>query len=199
MNTFILFTSILTSFKALSIKANPEVISNQVTTQEVSAFRELKEPLYFDPKSLMFTTNSRETSLKVIEVGLGDSGQLETPPNWTDAGWYYKSARPGEKGNVIIDGHYDNNVGFPAAFWALKSIKVNDKVILKDKLNRSFTYKVTDTFYVDIDDPERLQVFKESDNPILTLITCGGVWDYKSGTYNKRLVVRAELFTSDLD
>ena len=100
---------------------------------------------------------------------------------------------------VIIDGHYDTNTGAPAAFWPLKNIGVNDKVILKDKLNRNFTYEVTNAFYVDIDDPNRLQVFEESDNPTLTLITCGGIWDYSSGTYNKRLVVKAKLVSSDLD
>lgn len=198
MNIFILLTSLFTSVRGFvfnPVKDN----QNQPIVREVSAFEDLKNPLFFTPKELNLNISGKNIKLEVEEIGLDENDQLEVPQSWDNVGWYRKSAKPGENGNVIIDGHYDNNNGLPAAFWPLKNIRVNDTVILKDKLNRSFTYEVIDTFYVDIDDPERLQVFKESDNPTLTLITCGGIWDYTSGTYNKRLVVKANLLASDLD
>ena len=198
MNIFVLFTSLLTSAKNFAFipVSQPR---DEAIVREVSAFEDLKNPLYFTPQELDLNIKGKSTKLEVEEIGLDGNDQLGVPQKWQSAGWYRKSAKPGEKGTVIIDGHYDTNTGNPAAFWALKSIGVNDKVILKDKLNRSFTYKVTNTFNVDIDDPNRLQVFEESNNPTLTLITCGGVWDYTSGTYNKRLVVKANLVSSDLD
>ncbi|MCA9302475.1 sortase, partial [candidate division WWE3 bacterium] len=64
---------------------------------------------------------------------------------------------------------------------------------LVDSLNKIHEYKVTKTFYVDINDPERLTIFEDvTDKSELTLITCGGVWDVRIGTYNKRLVVKAD-------
>lgn len=200
MNIFIFLTSLLISIKDSTFNKEPIVKSNQTIVKQVSAFEDLKEPLYFEPKILILNFSSEENKkINVEEVGLDSSHQLETPRSWQNAGWYTKSVKPGEKGNVVIDGHYDTNTGLPAAFWALKYIKVNDKVILKDKLNRSFEYEVIDTHYVDIKDPKRLQVFEKSNNPTLTLITCGGVWDYKDNTYNKRLVIKAKLVSSDLD
>jgi LPXTG-site transpeptidase (sortase) family protein len=109
------------------------------------------------------------------------------------AGWYKDGAKAGEDGNVIIDGHYDTNTGAPGAFWELKDLQVGDKVSLTDSLGRRFDYVVREQLSISITDPERAKVFASSQAKELTLITCGGVWDYASGTYNKRLVIKAEF------
>lgn len=157
-----------------------------------SVFEEELKPIYAEPSRLYM----RETviDLPIIEVGVEEDGTMEAPEDWNVGGWYRKSAKPGQMGNVIINGHYDNNFGAPAAFYELKNAKINDKVFIVDSLGKVYTYRITNLFYIDILDPERLKVFDDvHDRSELTLITCGGVWIPGEG-YSKRLVAKAELF-----
>ena len=165
--------------------------SNEVLDPLQSVFAELKKPLYFKPVEIQIG----KTDLEIEEVGLQKDGTLGIPSDWKIVGWYARSAKPGQEGNVIMDGHYDTDTGAPAAFWDLKTLTPNDKVTLKDESERLFTYKVVEVFYVDMDDPGRARVFDEGleDKSELTLVTCGGVWDPSRGSYDKRLVVKAEL------
>ena len=167
--------------------------ANSITTiPKKSIFAKDLKPLYETPKRLYF--ESKKIDISLVEVGLESDGKLENPKKWDIGGWFHRSARPGEDGNIIINAHYDDNTGAPAAFWELKNVSTDDKVFLVDSLGKVYTYKVKDTFYVSISDPDRLRVFSDvQDKSELTLITCGGVWDPSEGTYNKRLVVKAEL------
>jgi LPXTG-site transpeptidase (sortase) family protein len=133
-------------------------------------------------------------SAQIESIGLDSDGVMETPTSWNRVGWFVGSSKAGQRGNLIINGHYDTNYGGPAVFWVLKNIRVGDTVTVTDKYGRLYDYSVTDSFHIDINDPDRLDVLEDvGEKEILTLITCGGVWVPQDGTYNKRLVVRAEL------
>lgn len=159
--------------------------SDRVET--VSVFSQVAKPIYLPPIKIQF----KEKVLDVEEIGVEEGGFLGVPLSWQTAGWYKEGAKPGEEGNIVLDGHYDTNTGAPGAFWGLKDLQVGDKVLLTDKLGRAFEYSVTTKSFISISDPERSQVFASGKDKILTLITCGGVWDYASHTYNKRLVITA--------
>ncbi len=185
--------------------------------EETSVFEKLLKPVYSKPVRL--TIDALETTLKEKNSGLkpgnpsflvGEShilitakvnpvriesdGSLETPKNWNEAGWYENGAMPGQTGNVLINAHYDDSLGRPAAFWQLKNIKIGDKVTLENEFGKVYTYEVTEFFYIDIRDPERLKIFNDIEGKsTVTLITCGGVWLPGESTYNKRLVVKGEL------
>jgi LPXTG-site transpeptidase (sortase) family protein len=119
---------------------------------------------------------------------------MEAPKNWNEAGWYFKSSYPGSVGNLVINGHYDDNYGRLAAFGELKNINPGDKVKITDKYNKDFLYEINEVFLVSIDDPDRLSILKNTDSKReLTMITCGGVWIPGKSTYNNRLVVKGEL------
>lgn len=164
-----------------------------LSIQEESAFEEFAKPIYGSPERIM--VESLGIDLKVVPVGVDDAGRLETPENWNEAGWYHKGAKPGEVGDLLINAHYDDNYGRPAAFWKLKNVNVGDKVSVLDSYGRVFDYKVAEVYYLDINDPDRGKVFEpfKEGVPVMTAITCGGVWSYTQGTYDKRLVVNAEL------
>lgn len=160
-----------------------------------SVFGAKLDPIYEVPNSLYATKKESDKKLidvKVIKVGVETDGQLEAPEKWNEAGWYTGSAMVGEEGNTIINGHYDNNYGQPAAFYNLKSLEVNDKVYLVDSFGRTFAYQITENFYVGINDEDRIERLMESNGATLTLVTCGGVWDFSENTYNNRLVVKAK-------
>lgn len=159
--------------------------------EEDSTFEENLEPIYGDPKRI--TDENSNIDVSLVEVSVDELGTLQAPKNWNEGGWYRYGSSPGEPGNLIINAHYDNNYGGPAAFWKLKNLKTDDKVNVFDTYDRKYTYKVTNSFLVDINDPNRLEIFKEDQNATMTLITCGGVWVPGKSTYNKRLVVKAEL------
>lgn len=179
------FNSSFSLFNIFSKKTDP------VKVEKYSIFAEELHPIYGTPKKLLIS--SLDIKIPVIPVGVDANGYLETPKDWNTAGWYQKGARPAENGNLLINAHYDNNLGNPAAFYRLKNIKLGDKVSVLDSYGKEYTYTVVNTYYIDINDPERSKVFEESekDKPAMTLITCGGVWI--GDTYNKRFVVNAEL------
>lgn len=170
-----------------------EDLVNTPQGQEVSVFVDSMGPIYGFPER--FVVDSLGMDLEIVSVGVDEEGYLEAPKDWGVAGWYQKSSRPGETGVLLINAHYDDNYGRPAAFWKLKNINVGDKVSVLDSYNRTFNYEVVEIYHIGIDDPERMKVFEpfKDDTPVMTLITCGGVWSYADGTYDKRLVVHAEL------
>ena len=164
----------------------------EVAGEQTSIFENKLEPIYTQPERIIISKLNIDKQL--VDLGVNEVGVMETPKNFMDLGYYVKSAKVGQKGNLIIAGHYDDTSARPAAFWLLKNLIEGDRVVVVDKYKRTYTYVVTDSFLVDIDDPNRLQVIeKDSDSSELTLITCGGVWDYTSGTYSKRQVVKAKL------
>mgnify|MGYP001073155743 CR=1 FL=1 len=177
-----------------SNKYNEQSVQKEVlSVQEESVFEESMKPIYSFPERLKI--DSLEIDIEIVSVGVDKSGYLEAPEDWGKAGWYQKSAKPGQTGVFLINAHYDDNYGRPAAFWKLKNINVGDKVSVLDTYGRFFDYKVIDVYYLDINDPDRVAVFEpfKKDASVMTLITCGGVWSHSHGTYDKRLVVSAEL------
>jgi sortase A len=157
-----------------------------------SVFADKLTPLVYEPIRLYSETIDLDA--KLISVGILESGIMETPKNWNEAGWYERSSKVGGKGNIVINGHYDDDRGQPAAFYRLKNLKIGDKVFVSDELGRKYAYSVEESFFLDINDPSRLSVLSGAeDSHELTLITCGGVWNSKLGTYNERLVVKARL------
>jgi len=162
-------------------------VGNEEDGKKSSVFKEVAKPIYLAPIQIQF----KDKVLDVEEIGVEDGGFLAVPLTWQTAGWYKEGAKPGEEGNVIIDGHYDTNTGAPGAFWELKDLQVGDRVLLTDKLGRVFAYSVNAKSFISITDPERSKVFASGKDRVLTLITCGGVWDYGSNTYSKRLVITA--------
>ncbi|HXK53018.1 MAG TPA: class F sortase [bacterium] len=170
-------------------------VSANSTEQEISTssvFESILGSITSTPSRLEIS--SQGINIPLVQVGVSSSGSMETPVDWNSGGWYSRSAKLGAFGNTIINAHYDNNFGAPAAFWRLQNVAVGDTVGVFDELGRRFDYVVSETFYVDIQDPERLKIFDEpsAGKSELTLVTCGGVWVPSEGTYNKRLVVKAE-------
>lgn len=86
---------------------------------------------------------------------------------------------PGQQGNVALAGHRDT------FFRELRKIRVNDEITLTT-LNGSYRYRVDSTKVVK---PEETEVLEDSDDDILTLVTCYP-FDFL-GSAPKRFIVRA--------
>jgi sortase A len=89
------------------------------------------------------------------------------------------TALPGEPGNVAIAGHRDT------FFRALRNVRQDDEVTLTT-LDGSYRYQVD---WVKVVGDEANEVLSDSDNSILTLVTCYPF--YFVGPAPKRFIVRA--------
>lgn len=98
------------------------------------------------------------------------------------------TAVPGTAGNTVIAGHVTTTRGL-GPFRNLDQILPGESVIVKD-YDVEYTYVVTEVYEVS---PKDIEVTYNTNNAMLTLISCAD-WNPARRTYNKRIVVRAELY-----
>ncbi len=192
---FAIIASILLVQRDISLntilKENSTEKTDLEEQEEPSVFARNLEPIYTRASRLVIS--SVNININLESVGVDSEGTMETPENWLAGGWYVDGGMPGESRNMIINGHYDTNYGSPGAFYHLRNVKEGDTIEIVDRYGRIFIYKVLELFYLDIEDPTRLDILDDEEGKsTLTLITCGGVWLSGSG-YNKRLVVKGEF------
>lgn len=122
-------------------------------------------------------------------------GVMANPTGPWVVAWYQQTATLGEQGNVVLAGHVDFwNVG-PSVFFNLRDLVPGDEIVLTGEDNSTYTYAVewSETFLLeDLTTGGVLQdVTGHTDTRSVTLITCGGEFDYVNGEYLSRMVVRA--------
>ena len=135
---------------------------------------------------------------RILPMGINVSGELDTPRNIFDVGWYESSGKPGQGGTLIIDGHN----GGPHVHGVFKDLPklVNGDVI---KIERGdgevFEYQVVENIAVPLDEANSYMV-TAANTPVegkesVTLISCTGEWSQQQGTYLSRQFTRAVLIS----
>lgn len=129
----------------------------------------------------------------IQKVGIDQHKAVGAPSNIHVAGWYVKSALPGEKGVSLIDGHVQGHHS-DGIFKKLDRLKAGHKVRVQlgNGQWREFEVVRADSYAVDSASQEMLKPIEGIDRQ-LTLITCGGKYDKQTKTYDKRVIVRAQL------
>ena len=120
-------------------------------------------------------------------------GVMQNPTGPWVVSWYEDLAGLGEGGNVVMAGHVDYwNVG-PAVFYALDQLAEGDEIDVTGEDGSVHTYAVEWVRQYDAADAplEELVGVGGDAGDSLTLITCGGTFDYTNGEYLQRTVVRA--------
>ena len=112
-----------------------------------------------------------------------------TVPEQPVAGWMFGSGLPGLPGNLVILGHVD---GDSAIFGRLSELAPGDEIRIHAG-TRLYIYVVNGE---DIVHRSAVDVLDPSATPTMTLLTCSGTWDESAGTYDDRLVVRAEYIAT---
>lgn len=128
----------------------------------------------------------------VQKVGITAKGNMATPRNFADVGWYKFGAMPGEMGSAVLAGHVNNGLSLPAVFANLDLLQSGDDVYVTDSSGQRLHFKVRSKAVYDFD-ANVPEVFTQNDGRYLKLITCTGVWQEDFRTHNKRLVVTAVL------
>ncbi len=128
----------------------------------------------------------------IWQVGEDDSGGMESPWSDTAVGWFAPGFLPGQPGNAVIAGHVDW-VDHAAVFYFLKNLSPGDLVNVAMDDGSVLTFAVDEVDQYDDGDTPMDQIFGDSDQPHLNLITCGGVFDHSTHNYDHRLVVYTTL------
>jgi LPXTG-site transpeptidase (sortase) family protein len=116
-------------------------------------------------------------------------------PNEFRAGWHDNSARLGQPGNTVLNGHH--NI-YGQVFRHLVDLEAGDEIILEDGTGQTYTYYVVQKeIFPERGQPlavrlENARWMDSSDDERLTLVTC---WPFTDNSH--RLVVVALPTTSE--
>ena len=133
----------------------------------------------------------------ILPLGLTPDGMVQVPPlaKAELAGWYQLGPTPGEIGNAVIVGHVDSKEIGPAVFFRLGALLPGDSIEVIRKDGTVVTFVVDGVkSYPKAAFPTNL-VYGPNDVPGLRLVTCGGNFDERTGSYPDNIIAFARLVT----
>ena len=133
---------------------------------------------------------------RIIPMGVNVNGELATPNNIFDVGWYEASGLPGMGGTMIIDGH-NGGPHVHGVFKDLPLLSEGDIIVVERGDGVVFKYRVVENKSVLLSESDAYmstaarspEYGKES----VTLISCTGEWSQSQGTYLSREFTRAVI------
>lgn len=168
-----------------------EVDEERPTETEITEYVVAPEkPRYFSIPSLGINNT------RIVEIGLKNNGEIATPYNIYDVGWYQNSALPGTSGVTVMDGHGGGpGIGI---FGSLPKISIGAEIFIEMGDGRAFRYRVVDTATKALGEEANSYMTEAFTSPetgtgSLTLITCTGDYWLASRTYSHRFFLRATL------
>lgn len=127
---------------------------------------------------------------RAFALGVKSDNQLKAPTNIYDTGWYQQSAKPGENGAMLIDGHV-HGPSKPGVFYNLKKLAPGDSISVERGDGQIFTYKVvkSQSYPKDAVDMSAAITPVVPGQQGLNIITCSG--SLNGTSYEERLIVFA--------
>lgn len=127
---------------------------------------------------------------RIERMGLTPDGAMDAPKGREDVGWLGTGPVPGEIGSAVIDGHRGWVGRLPTVFDRLHELRTDDVIYVKDANGTTLQFKVKKIVAYE-PQSDASEVFGQSTEARLNLITCDGDWDVSTKSYSKRLVVFA--------
>lgn len=175
----------------VAVEPAEELIEEEPTDQEIYEYVVAADrPRYLSISKLGITNR------RVLPMGVNASGELDTPRNIFDVGWYEASGKPGQGGTMVIDGH-NGGPHVVGVFKNLPSLVDGDIITIERGDGIIYNYAVVENNEVLLTDADAYMA-TASQSPrygmeSLTLITCTGEWSQQQQTYLSRQFVRAVL------
>ena len=131
----------------------------------------------------------------VVATGIAANGSIDVPPLFAPqvAGWYRYGPSPGEAGSAILVGHVDSKESGPAVFYQLGRVRKGDTVEVGRHDGSTAVFTVDGVRLVAKDEFPAEEVHRSATSALLRLITCGGRFDRKHGSYLDNVIVSATL------
>jgi sortase (surface protein transpeptidase) len=127
---------------------------------------------------------------RIIRLGITPVGAPEVPSTAAVAGWYTGSPPPGAIGSSIILGHVDSRRG-PGVFFRLRLLRRADRLYVRRADGSLAVFSVHAVHIYAKDHFPAAAVYGPTPDPELRLITCGGIFDPRLGSYLSNIVVYA--------
>ncbi|WP_250214129.1 class F sortase [Acrocarpospora catenulata] len=133
-------------------------------------------------------------SAPLRQVGVLRSGEVQVPPLSQPkvAGWYKLGPVPGQPGPAVILGHVTTRRG-PAVFSRLREVRRGNKIQVVRTDGSVAEFTVDGVEQVSKNTFPTKRVYGSLDTAGLRLITCGGVYNRKTGHYTDNIIVYATL------
>lgn len=133
---------------------------------------------------------------RILPMGVNSKGELNTPNNIFDVGWYEASKAPGEGGTMVLDGH-NGGPHVHGVFKDLPSLAEGDVVQVERGDGVIYRYEVVENVTVPLVEADNY-MSKALRSPVtgkesVTLISCTGEWSQTQKTYLSRQFTRAIL------
>lgn len=140
------------------------------------------------------TVPSIGASSSLIPLGLQPDGELAVPPlsNPMQASWYDKSPTPGSLGPAVVLGHVNGN-GKQGIFADLGRVKAGDQVLVDRADGQTAVFTVSHVDTVPKSNFPSHDVYGDTPDSEIRLITCGGVLDKADHNYLSNIIVYANL------
>ena len=174
------------------VAANPHVDESTVTKEQLRSHSTGGDK----PKYLSIPALNIQQA-RVCGVDVLANGELGTPHNINDIGWYGKSSLPGSGGPMLMDGH-NGGPTRDGVFKRLGELKSGDEIVITRGDNEEFRYTVQEVKHMSVDELNNghMQTMTKAIAPGregLNLITCTGNWVPAKQTYDQRVTIRASL------
>ena len=137
-------------------------------------------------------------SSSLLQLGLNKDRTVQVPPLSRDskAGWYTGSPTPGQLGPSLLLGHVDSAEYGPGVFFKLGALHQGDTVDVTRADATVAVFRIDRVASFPKDHFPTLEVYGDTSNAQLRLITCGGKFDFSARSYESNIVVFASLVSS---
>ena len=173
------------------VGAEEELVEEEPTEEEVREYTVAPDrPRYLSISKLGIN------KARILTMGVNAKGELDTPRNIFDVGWYEASGKPGLGGTAIIDGH-NGGPHVHGVFKNLPSLVKGESIEIERGDGVVFRSSVIENNAISLDESDEYMATAaqspEADKESVTLITCTGEWSQQQGTYLSRQFTRAVL------
>jgi len=167
----------------------PNLTSPLVTGAPVAA----SAPLPASPPAQLRIDAINATS-SLLPLGLNPDRTVTVPPVNTplQASWYRLGPTPGAPGPAIILGHINGN-GQEGIFAHLNQVKPGDQVTVTRQDGKTAVFTVTKLQQVAKNAFPTVDVYGDTPDAQLRLITCGGAFDKAKRSYTDSIIAYATL------
>jgi sortase (surface protein transpeptidase) len=130
---------------------------------------------------------------RVMQTGVTKTGALGTPSNVYDTAWYTGSAKPGQPGATLIDGHVSSWTTH-GVFYGIKTLIGGDMIQVVRGDGTVLNYQVVRTQVYDANsvDMQAAVTPVTAGKSGLNLITCTGQVEKGTSEFNERVIVFAQ-------
>ena len=130
---------------------------------------------------------------RLLSMGVNRDGSMQAPINVNDGGWYNNSAKPGEPGAVVINGHSAENRSGQGLFGRLHELENNDIINIQTGDSKNWQYRVVEKEYLAKDEVDMRKAILPHGNSTrgLNIITCDGGWTKDNKTMEHRIIIYA--------